>query len=129
MSVRQLVYQQPQQCFCALATPLRAWLDGLTDSARGPESSRYSMNGFPILRPHIPGTLTASIARRPMAERYRLSLTKFESSTSHHGICARAIIIKRTYRLYRGLKLFAGSAGGFICQDHSVTPAKAASTQ
>jgi len=36
MSVRPLVYQQPQQCFCALATQPRAWLDGLTDWARGP---------------------------------------------------------------------------------------------
>src|ERR1700687_2982285 len=31
MSVYPLVYQQPQQCFCALAIVQRAWLDGLTD--------------------------------------------------------------------------------------------------
>jgi hypothetical protein len=36
MSVRPLVYQQPQQCFCAPAMLPRAWLDGLTDRARGP---------------------------------------------------------------------------------------------
>jgi len=48
MSVHPLVYQQPQQCFGAPATWLRAWLDGLTDRVRGP-SNQFPRFLWPVL--------------------------------------------------------------------------------